>query len=643
MSRPTLRLRVLGLGFGLAWVVVLGRAAQLQLLQGAHWRSEAEAQRTEQVVLPARRGTISDRHGTPLAVTLESYHVGLAPNEIRDRRRTQRLLERHLGISAARFTQAMRKRWSYFHGPFSSAQVDSVRHLPGVHLDRELRRFYPEPGFARGVVGRAERDGAPASGLERVLDTVLRGVPGDAVVLKDRRGRAYESPARVRSRPEPGADVVLTLDRELQDIAQRALAEAVRETGAAGGDVVILEPQSGELLALTSRGPEGSRGASVFTSTFEPGSTAKVFAAAALLEAGLVSDNEWVDGEGGRWSLGYRVIKDVHPQVRVTLADAIKHSSNIGIAKFAERLTPEQQFVMLRAFGFGTPTGVEVPSESSGRLRLPREWTRPSRHSLAIGYELAVTPLQLALAYGALANDGVLQQPTLVLEIRNPDGSVQARHRPRAVRRVVSPDVARTLREWLAETVTAGSATEGALTQFVVAGKTGTARRVVEGSYRPGEYTASFVSLFPADEPQLVLVVKLDSPREEYLGGLTAAPVTREMLEQALAARQVALDRTRFATGDAILPPPPPDGDGAVTRVVQWPWSPDANGSSGPPEKSVVPRVAGQSLREAVVTLHRHGLRVRIDGHGTVRRTSPAAGMRVAPGTLVTLIASNDA
>jgi cell division protein FtsI (penicillin-binding protein 3) len=637
-----MRLRLLGLAFGLAWVIILGRAAQLQLLQGAHWRAKAEAQRTEHVVLAARRGTITERNGTPLAVTLEHYHVGLAPNEIGDRRRTQRLLQRHLGITAAEFARAMRKRWSYFHGPYTSAQVDSIRDVGGVHLDRELRRFYPEPGFARGVVGRAPADGAPASGLERVLDTLLRGVAGEAVVLKDRGGRAYESPARVRARPTPGADVVLTLDRALQDIAQRGLAEARRETGAASGEVVILDPRTGELLAVAASGGGGAGGASALTGTFEPGSTAKVFAAAALLEAGLVGEDEWVDGERGNWSLGYRVIRDVHPIPRVTLADAIRHSSNIGIAKFIERLTPEQQFVMLRAFGFGTLTGVESPSESPGRLRLPREWTRPSRHSLAIGYELAVTPLQLALAYGAIANDGVLQQPSLVLEIREPDGSVRARHQPRAVRRVISREVARTLRGWLAETVTLGSASGGALAHFPVAGKTGTARRVVEGSYRPGEYTASFVSLFPADEPQLVLVVKLDSPREEYLGGLTAAPVTRVMLEQALAARQVAMDRTRFATGQAILPPPPPSGDGAVTHVVRWPWAPQSSEDATEQQsKSVVPRVAGQSLREAALTLHRHGLRVRIDGRGVVRRTAPAAGTRVAPGSLVTVVASD--
>jgi len=642
MASPVTRLRVIGIGFALGWVVVLVRAAQLQLVQGAHWRAVAEAQRTEHVVLPARRGTIMERNGTPLAVTLEHYHVGLAPNEVRDRRRTQRLLQRHLGVTPPEFTRAMRKRWAYFHGPYSPAQVDSIRHVAGVHLERELRRFYPEPGFARGVVGRAAADGVPASGIERSLDSILRGVPGEAVVLKDRGGRAYESPGRVRSRPTPGADLVLTLDRELQDIAQRGLADALRETGAVGGDVVVLDPRTGEVLAAASAGPAGAGGVSVFTGTFEPGSTAKAFAAAALLEGDLVKPDEWVDGERGRWSLGYRVITDVHPLSRITLAEAIQNSSNIGMAKFSERLTPEQQYVTLRAFGFGSMTGVETPVESPGRLKLPREWTRPTAHSLAIGYELAVTPLQLALAYGALANDGVLVQPTLVRELRESDGTVRDRHRPRPVRRVVSVEVARQLRDWLGQAVTTGTATGGALAQFPVAGKTGTARRVVDGRYQPGEYTASFVSLFPADEPQLVLVVKLDGPRERYLGGLTAAPVTREMLEQALTARQVALDRSRLAQPGQAPPPAPPDGSGALTQVVRWPWTPDdSSAAHGGRGKSPVPRVSGLSLREAVLTLHRYGFRVRIEGRGVVRHTEPAAGARAAPGSLVTVVASD--
>jgi len=642
MASPAARLRFIGFGFAAGWVLLLVRAAQLQVVQGAHWRAVAEAQRTEQVVLPARRGTIMERNGTPLAVTLEHYHVGLAPNEIGDRRRTQRLLQRHLGVTPGEFSSAMRKRWAYFHGPYSPGQVDSIRRVPGVHLERELRRFYPEPGFARGVVGRAAADGVPASGIERVLDSVLRGVPGSAVVLKDRGGRAYESPGRVRARPEPGADVVLTLDRELQDIAQRGLAEAQRETGASGGDVVMLDPRTGEVLAAASAGPNGGGGTSVFTGTFEPGSTAKAFAAAGLLEAGLVGPEDWVDGEGGRWSLGYRVISDVHPLARVTLADAILHSSNIGMAKFSERLTPGQQYQMLRAFGVGSMTGIEVPVESPGSLKLPRDWTRPTAQSLAIGYELAITPLQLAVAYGAIANDGVLLQPTLVREIRESDGAVRSRSRPRPVRRVVSREVARQLRNWLAEAVTAGTATRGALTQFPVAGKTGTARRVVDGHYQPGEYTASFVSLFPADEPQLILVVKLDEPREQYLGGLTAAPLTRDMLEQALAARQVAIDRTRFAAVGLTPPPAPPDGRGAVTQVVRWPW-PAADSGTGNEKaaKSMVPQVSGLSLREAALTLHRYGFRVRINGHGLVRHTEPAAGMRVAAGSVVTLVASD--
>ena len=244
---------------------------------------------------------------------------------------------------------------------------------------------------------------------------------------------------------------MLTLDAELQEIAQRALDEALRRMDADGGDVVMLDPATGELLAVASRRRDGSARPSAFTDTFEPGSVAKIFAAAGLLALHRVLPGERVSGEGGRWKLLDRTIVDEEPLPSLTLADAIRVSSNIALVKFAKRLEPAEQYGMLRDFGFGAPTGVEFPSEATGRLRAPAQWTRPSAASLAIGYELSVTPLQLAAAYGAIANDGVLLQPTLIREIRSPPpgGSVLYRHRPEPVRRAVTPDVARRLRELL--------------------------------------------------------------------------------------------------------------------------------------------------------------------------------------------------
>src|SRR5690242_10230042 len=547
MAKAVVRLQVVEAGIFVALALLAGRAAQVQIGQGRRWAEEAQAKRTERIVLAARRGTLLDRHGTPLGLTQETYHVGIAPNELRDPAADGALIARRLGIPARVWQLALRKRYAYFAGPYSGLEVQPLRTIRGVHLEAVLNRFYPAPDLARATIGRLGDDGHGASGLEKTLDTLLAGRAGAAVVLKDREGREYESPARVIAPPESGLDVVLTLDADLQEIGQRALDEAVRRMDADGGDVVMLDPATGEVLALASRHRDGGARPSAFTDTFEPGSIAKIFAAAALLSHRRVAPTDRVSGEGGKYKLPGRTITDEQPLPSLTLADAIRVSSNIAMAKFVTRLEPAEQYLALRAFGFGANTGIEFPAEAPGRLRSPAEWTRPSAASLAMGYELSVTPIQVAAAYGALANDGVLLAPTLIREVRTA-GRVLYRHRPEPVRRAVSPAVAAALRDLLRGVVESGTGTEAALANFPVAAKTGTARRVVNGHYAPGDYTASFAALFPADTPQLVLVVKIDRPHKgSYFAAQTAAPVTRSMLEQALAARTVALDRTRLS------------------------------------------------------------------------------------------------
>ncbi len=645
MAKPLVRLRVVEIGLGVALLALVLRAAQVQLVEGARYAAVARAQRTERVVLEARRGTLFDRHGLGLALTQETYHVGVAPNELRDPPRDAATIARQLRLAPRDVDRGLHRRYAWFAGPFTTLDVQPLRSMRGIHLEPVRRRFYPSPEFARAVIGRVGEDGrgggGGGGGLERLLDSLLAGTPGAAVVLKDREGREYESPARVIAEPVAGNDVVLTLDAELQEIAQRALDDAIDNMEADGGDVVMLDPATGEILAAASRRADGSMRPSAFTETFEPGSLAKIFAAAALIMYDRVRPNDHVSGEGGTYRMPGRPtpLTDEHPLPTLTLADAIRVSSNIALAKFAARLHHDEQYGVLRAFGFGAPTGVEFPAESPGRLRPPREWSRPSSTSLAIGYELAVTPIQLAAAYGAIANDGVLLEPTLLREIRAPDGSVLYRHHPEPVRRVVTSEVAVKLRDLLRGVVEAGGTAErAALANFQLAAKTGTARRVVGGRYAAGQYTASFAALFPADEPQLVVVMKIDNPqRGSYFAAQTAAPVTRSMLEQALAARTVALDRARLSNVAATADRAPLDQpDGVVPYVVPWPYVPDTVAAQ---PNRIVPNVTGRPLREAARTLHGRGFHVVVKGWGVVHHTWPAAGEHTAVGTTVTVFA----
>lgn len=656
MARPVARIRVVEVAFLLASLAVLGRAAQLQLVQGKEWAGKAQQKRTETAAIPARRGTIFDRAGVPLAFTQEFYHIGIAPNEVTDRAALVRAVSRALGIPASRLDRDLRsgRPYVYYGGPFTAEQVEPLRALRGIHPEPEYNRFYPSLGIARSIIGALTPDGTHGvSGLELALDTFLVGTPGEQVLLKDNVGRLYESPSRVLREPVPGSDIVLTIDNELQEIAESELERAIRTMGAAGGDVVFYDVKTGELLAVASRqvGPGGrilSR-PTAFTDPFEPGSTAKLFTAAALLRFNRVGPDDAVSGEGGRWLMPVSsrdsiLISDVHVETgMLTLAQAIEVSSNIAMAKFSLRVSPEEQYDVLRDFGFGSPTGVEYPSESRGRLHPPSEWIpMVSRASIARGYEFSVTAIQLAAAYGAIANDGILLSPTLVREVRSPSGEVSYSRQPEPVRRAVSPEIAARLRQYLTGAVGSGGTGERAqLANYTLIGKTGTAIAFEDGRYNRDKHVASFAALFPSEDPQLAVIVKIDNPSGNYYGGSTAAPLTRDMLQKALAARHVAIDRARLAVRQVPVETraAEPEPDRRAVIAVDWP-QPDSLVAEL--ERREVPAVVGLSVRRAITELHREGFRVLLHGLGTVTRVSPAPGDSVRAGTTVTVWAGRD-
>ncbi len=633
MARAVLRLRAVQVAFAVGAVALVVRAAQVQLVDGSVYQRRARSQRTEHVVLPPPRGGIYDRNRIPLALTQESFHVGVDPGELRNVATAAAAIARELGLPLRSVQEKFQRDYAYFHGPYNSSVVQPLRGIRGVYLTSELTRFHPNPDFARAVLGRPASPGRPASGIERVLDTLLTGRAGSAVVLRDPFGRSYESPARLDAFPLQGHEVYLTIDAEVQDIVERSLAEAIDRLEADGGDVLVMDPRTGELLAVAALRADGSAPSSVFTSVFEPGSTAKLFVAAAVLRHNLVDPTDSVWGENGRLTIGTRVIEDDRPAGWLTLRDVIRESSNIGIVKFARRLSSERHYGILRDFGLGTPSGVEFPVESAGLLARPSRWSSTTAASLAIGYEVAVTTLQLALAYAVIANDGILLQPTLVHRVRAPDGREIYRHRPEPVRRVVSAAIASELRSMLRDAVAdEGTGSTAALVNYEVAGKTGTARRAGPGGYIPGSHIANFASMFPADDPQLVMVVKLDDPRGTY-ASVTAAPLTRSVLEQILAAQTRVLDFTPIVASP--LPGPPVD-DGTVPYVLTWPIQPSVEQE----HERLVPDVVGLSLRFAARRLHQRGLRVRSVGWGRIDSVVPAPGVRVQPGTLVTVMGS---
>jgi cell division protein FtsI (penicillin-binding protein 3) len=671
--------------FVLFAITLLARAAKVQVVEGKQWASRAKRQHFFASSLSAPRGEILDASGTTLVESREMTRVALALPEVRDTALVIKALNRaRVDVDAVHSAIARRRRWIELPGTYSTADVAAISKLNGIHLTPVLERVYANSNSIRRIIGNLDGQGNPLDGLELSLDTLLRGDSGRVRLARDRDGRALDSPDSWTNEPKPGSTVVLTINNALQDICERELAIAVDSLHAGGGDIVVMNPHTGEILAMASnRVGRTAFSNTAVTEPFEPGSTLKPFVAASLLEKGRARPTDVVNTHNGKLELDGRVINDMHKAATLSLADVIRYSSNVGIVEFGQRLTPRQKYETFRDLGFGMPLGVPLPAESGGTLREPRQWSKQTSASILMGYEIAVTPLQLVAAYAAIANGGELLEPHLVKEVRSADGKVIYSAEPRVIRRVMSFDVARTVQQMLLAVVQEGTATKADLATFEVAGKSGTARRTTENEgYTTGNYTASFVGLFPGNDPQYVVLVKLDSPKGgHYAGGDIAAPVTQIVLRAALSARDAALNRDDLAASEQVAardnaarektshdlttpwnresdarsiaattrsekPDPQsydPNRNIGKRAVDEAPTSyvVDLPSTSRPAQSAITPRpvpdVRGLQLREAVRTLHSAGFRVRLLTASS-SGTSPAAGTIAAPGTIVELV-----
>ncbi|MEN8144614.1 MAG: penicillin-binding protein [Gemmatimonadota bacterium] len=641
----THRARFIALSLGLITAAYVARVTQLQVVQGERWAVQAEGQSEVRLVLPATRGRILDREGRPLAISREEFQVYYAPAEVKNPESALTVLAKALDLSAS---QADRLRnadrgWLALPRRITGQERDALSRAvgSGLHFVPAPTRVYPEAGLARAILGSIDSEGAGKSGIEARYDSLLRGRPGEVAQTRDARGATYRDPEVPLSPPVSGHDVYLTLDAELQTIAENALDDAIDRTGASGGDVIIADPKTGELLAVASRRQGAGLRVPAFSDPFEPGSTVKPFLLAALLQEGEADLADKVYAERGSWMMGSRRIEDVHEYDTLTVAEVLRYSSNIGSAKLSTRLQPGQQYAYLRDFGFGTPTGVVLTPESGGLLRRPEEWSGLSQASLAIGYELMVTSLQLVSAYGALANGGTLMKPRLIREVRGPDGKPVYQPSPTPVRRVIERDVAADIGEVLGSVVAeGGTGTRASLNTVSIAGKTGTARIASAGGYSERRYQSSFVGYAPVQDPALVILVKLEDPQGAYYGGETAAPVSRAILQAALASNQPYAARVASHSGPVreLAWGAPNSAPARAVLVASRPVEESTLASEGQGATFVrLPDLRGLSLRTASARLFRLGLNVELEASGRVQRQVPAGGSRVVPGATVLL------
>ena len=654
---------VLILAFSALFIVVTGRLFWVQVVEGARYREIAKKQYESKVELRAQRGTFYDRNGRDIAAMMNTTSFAADPSMVEDIDLLSQLLATAAGDSAAAYKRKIRSTQGRFvwlaRGVNAVLYPDlDTLHDAGLIRVEEPKRNFLYGNIAAQVLGTTDVDNNGLTGLELQYNGQLRGESGFVIMQRDGRGRLRPGVNPERKAPRNGNGLRLTLDIELQRVAEQELRRGVRETGAESGTVIAIEPSTGEILAMASvpsfdpnrldRASTAAIRIRGITDQYEPGSTMKAVTAAALLEERKVSPNDQVNGRGGAWELSGHTIKDDHALGLTTFRIALEQSSNIIFAEQTKKLDDRTYYKYVRDFGFGIPTGIDLPGEISGLLKRPNQFDADTKYYMAYGYELSATALQVLNAYATIANGGEMMEPHVVQALVSPTAEDLVTIRPQRVRRVISAETASTLTDLLVGVVENGTGKNARIPGVRIAGKTGTAQQLEGGSYSQKAYTASFVGYYPADKPQVAMIVMLDKPHTSIYGGSTAAPIfrrivqktmsmldldvrTKELIAASAVADSVAvpdLRGLRVSTADTVLSRLGLDiRSGADTGLIvdQKPL-PGVRVERGAdiavvlaaPKPNSRPDVRGLTLRRAITILQNAGYEVRVEGVGHV-------------------------
>ena len=665
---------MLSLGLG----AIVSSAWSVQIEDGAEWRAMAERQRSRRLKVTPKRGTVYDRNGTPLAVSVEVPNAILDAVELlrsADDARAKVIakdaatrIARALSIDPEPIEKRIlqRRRYIRLKRRITEAEVAALRELSdpksplpirGLYTEGEAHRFYPNRELGGPLLGFVSPDGEGREGLELAFNEELKGRIEEVRGLRDRSGRLIFHEGIESEHALAGHDVHLTIDQGIQYTAEQELEAAVRTYEAVAGSVVIVEPTTGEILAMAnwpgfnpndySTSEVGARRNRAIADRFEPGSTMKVFTVAAALAARTLGPTQSIFCETGRMAIDGVVIHDTAPHGWLTPTQILAVSSNIGVAKIGLGLGEAQLYEAFRRFGFGEPTGIPLAGETSGVLRSRRRpWVQVETASAAFGQGIGVTSLQLAMGFAAIANGGKLLEPILVKRVVDGTGSVVREATPRVRREAVPPNVARTVAEMMvAVTEGDGTGTEASVPGFRVAGKTATAQKAdpATGKYTKDRFTASFAGFVPAERPRLVIVVVLDEPALARAGGQVAGPVFRRIAERSLR----YLGVTPKGTTPMALSKLSSEDDPAQAiyeAFAQAPRErdsvPDEEAKLRPlgPDEVRVPDLKGMPIRDAVRAIFATGLAPAVEGTGSLAWQEPPAGAVLRKGASVKLV-----
>jgi cell division protein FtsI (penicillin-binding protein 3) len=605
---------------------VLGRFFQLQIIRHEHYLNKARCQQYKPTDTLAKRGTIYDRNLRPLAVTLPAMQVFIDPHLVREPKTVAREISKRTAHSYSSILSRITNTDTYFVSIGKALDIETALEIDdldlcGVFVVPSGKRVRPLEDVGVNFIGGYGDDGKCLAGLERTLDKELRARPGKRRYFRDARGRSRPCVESVITTPVAGNSVVLAIDADLQVMAECALAEGLRTNKARGGCALIVDPFSGDILAMASTPKDCNY---PVRQTFEPGSAFKICVISAALDMGVVDESAVFRTEDGKLKVKGGVITDLHPHDVMDLGEAVKYSSNIVAALIARDVGTEAFHRYVRSFGFGAKTGIELEGESRGILNEPGEWSGRSLETISIGHEVSVTALQLAMAYAAIANGGELMRPRLVKAVVDKEMNVLRAYKPKVVRRVVKEQTACTMARLLKGVIEDGTGMLACVEGICAAGKTGTAEKVVNGRYNRDLHTCVFAGFVPAMNPKYVCVVVIDEPNGIYsYGGGVCGPAFSSMASTLSRMEKACLPSsclTLAGSGEET-------GPTADAAVSVW-------GGRG---SARCPSVIGLTLSEAKRVFEEASIRWLHSGSGRVVKQDPAPGAPLNSSRLCTI------
>ena len=693
------RLKLLGVFVATVWCVLACRLFYIQVYHGNTFDSLSKNQHLREEILQPLRGSILDRYGKILSTDLAYYEFAAEPPRVNNFRQVASVFASALGKPQSQYLGKLNQNRKFVYldrkVPAQKADIILNENLGGVFYTAEYKRFYPDGEIVGPVIGFTDVDNLGIEGLEYKFDSVLAGTSGKEIVTTDALGNLKKDFKHPVQNAINGNSIITTLDLDCQTIAYEELTNALNAHNAISGTVILMDPNTGEVLAMITlpsfdsnnpaEAPAHLRKNRSINDTFEPGSIFKLVTAAAAFDNGTVKSEDMIFCEDGKYKIGSRTLHDSKPHGLMSANEVFEYSSNIGTYKIAEKIGSDQLYRYARKFGFGTKTGIELNGESTGIVRTTDKWSKHSLASFAIGQEVTVNALQILNAFAAVANGGTLMKPHIVKAIVNEAGTIVHKYEPQRIRRVVSSSAAQKLTKIFEGVVEHGTGIRAQMPEGLLAGKTGTAQKADPDtrSYSDSDYVASFVGYYPSRNPKIVGIALLDSPEGIHIGGIVAAPMLKNIFMRIMHNPRSSLfasftelsesDETSLSLWDrfkdfwetpeaalagsisddkplqvAFNSPPSAsevESDESVYVPVDkkiTPPIPTAIKGHDNPNELTIPDVRGLSIREAVMLLTQSGFDFEINGSGLVTKQSPQPGKQFLRGSIVYLLGKTD-